>query len=495
VLLPGPENCNPQVFLFSTEGMAPGRHTGSLVAKDSEGREVSGRTVEFVVDPTPKRDACARALTLLRRLGFGPDPLELADLLILGENGWLESRLGNTLPGSETVNALTAIRMDNPNNAGTMVRIVLESAIASRNPVRSRFVFWAQNHFNTWHRKIGARPKWEEHLAFEKAGIARFPELLRISATSPAMLAYLDQNRSLRNRINENYAREILELHTVGVHGGYTQTDVTALAHLLTGWSFSEEAPDRGTGNFEEARFRFIAVSNSPEKQRVFGMEFPEQKIPDYDRISSLLEMLASHPATAQFIAKKLAAAYVSDPAPQALVRAMAVAYMESNGSMGATMAAMARHSEFWAEAEKPRLRHPLEHGIGIARQLQRLDTGRIQEYLDRSGAGLFDRATPDGYPTVDTSYLGSNAMLQRWKLAGDAAPQLLRVAGGPPKEGETPEAFIARLALVSNGRLPSPTSRAALMELLDKKNFTENSNPPLAAAELMLRLPESQLR
>jgi uncharacterized protein (DUF1800 family) len=157
--------------------------------------------------------------------------------------------------------------------------------------VRNRFVLWTENHFSTWIEKADALNKWAEHARFLELGAAPFGSLLRASATSPAMLLYLDQNRSFANKLNENYAREIMELHTLGVHAGYRQEDVTALASVLTGWTLSADAPTKGDVREMARSFRFDPILNSPAARKVFGMEFAKTEDPQarYDRTLAAL--------------------------------------------------------------------------------------------------------------------------------------------------------------------------------------------------------------
>ena len=134
---------------------------------------------------------------------------------------------------------------------------------------------WAENHFSTWMNKDGSQAKAQEHASFVQLGTAPFFDLLFNSSTSPAMLVYLDQRYSYAHRLNENYAREIMELHTLGVKGGYTQKDVTTLADLLTGWTLADEAPIDGSGGDLDRTFGYDTHLNSGNGCRVFGVEFP----------------------------------------------------------------------------------------------------------------------------------------------------------------------------------------------------------------------------
>ena len=193
-----------------------------------------------------------RAITLLDRFAFGPDARELAAILSMGGRAWLEDRLSRGVDDAGDLSAMAQglIRFEDGRYDYGPPRRALEHACHTPNPVRARFVLWAQNHFSTWIRKAEGDRKWREHVEFARLGAAPFHDLLLASARSPAMLRYLDQDRSFAGRLNENYARDP-RAHTMGVHGGYTQEDVTTLAALLTGWTAStlgEGRPGRPAG-------------------------------------------------------------------------------------------------------------------------------------------------------------------------------------------------------------------------------------------------------
>src|ERR1051325_6323234 len=169
------------------------------------------------------------------------------------------------------------------------------------------------------------------------------------------MLRYLDQENSYATRLNENYAREIMELHCLGVHGGYTQQDVTSLAHLLTGWTVSREGDSRSGGEMSLYNFRFDPALNDHAEIKVFGVNFTAtEKDAAYDRIEHALEVLAAHPSTAKFIAKKLADHYLGCPAPDAVVTDLARVLEETNGDMREMLMALAKHPAFWAAEPGP---------------------------------------------------------------------------------------------------------------------------------------------
>ncbi len=426
------------VLPIPTYGLEPVRHTFEVLARDAsrnEGRSAQV-TVELLEEPPAEPTAYARAVHLLNRFGYGPEPQEIARILLNGERAWLEQRLDEPAVNPAALNArvFAALRHRNPEGIGDVQLRALEEWVQDPNPVRARFNYFTQNHFSTWIRKTGAERKLAEHLAFSQAGFARFGDLLWTSATSPAMLHYLDQQKSFKGRLNENYAREILELHTFGVDNGYVQEDVTRLAGLLTGWTFTEEASvARDEALSLENRFRFAPDLNDPETQEVVGLRLEsEDDAEQFERVQYVMETLAAAPFTARYIATKLAEHYVSVPASDALVADLARVYLETGGSMRDLMLALSEHPEFWAARSQPRLAKPVDFGLRVYRVTEFHEhPHNLRRYLQQSGTGIFEHPTPDGLPEADSDYASSNALLQRWRFVSKMSWALWRLA--PP--------------------------------------------------------------
>ena len=332
-------------------------------------------------------------------------------------------------------------------------------------------------------------------------GVAPFGDLLLASATSPAMLRYLDQDRSFSGSLNENYAREIMELHTLGVDSGYDQQDVTNLAGLLTGWTASLEGDGSSPGQPSAYAFRFDPALNDAAARRVFGVEHSRAGRGDrYDRVLFEIETLASHPKTARHISRKLAEHYVSVPAPEQLVDDLTDVFLTSGGDMRQMLRTIVSHPAFWESRESPRLAHPFQYAIRLMRMSRWDAPWQVGEYLDRSGAGLFDRATPDGYPEEDSAYADSNALIQRWSLAQSAKwPIISRVPSGvryarDHENAEWEQLVVDALAVAVTGRVLSDDSNAAALGLL---RATEGSSDQrtLTLATFVAQLPEASLR
>lgn len=502
-----PRNLGPVVFPLSLRGWKPGPHTLAVVARDRDGREAGSAAVTVTVPArlSGEPGSYARAVRLLDRFAYGPEPEELAAVLTEGEDVWLRRRLAEDFssPALQALDKETGVTFPEARGAGAPARAMHQLLLTS-NPVRARFVLWTENHFSTWVSKVKEGAKWREHLRFWQAGVAPFPELLRLSATSPAMLVYLDQFNSYAGKLNENYAREIMELHTLGVHGGYTQADVTTLAGVLNGWTLSSEADLQGVPGPELDRvFRFDPRLNDGKPREVFGLELPPSAPAErFDRVSLAVEMLAAHPATAAFISRKLAEHYVGVPAPQPLVDRLARIYLESGGDMQALLREIAQAPEFWKAPL--RLAQPVDYAV----RLQRLggnepdpdQAGATATFLKQSGQGLFDRPTPDGYKEGDREYAGSNALLQRWQFARRLDARLSSLL--PPEwldpkgkwDAARDRQAIDFLSLRLTGRLLSPASQQAAEDLLSK---SQDAPPQRAAllASFLCQLPEANLR
>jgi uncharacterized protein (DUF1800 family) len=411
----------PIVFPLLTRDLKPGRHQLQVIAKDEAGNQGASTEVAFTVG-APSGTSLSkyeRAVFLLNRFGYGPEPSEVADILTMGEQNWLQARLAQGPPSAGEMNLQAALHAQFPDihDGGQVTNSALQYLLSEPNPVRARFVMWTENHFSTWMSKDGTGAKAVEHQSFLELGLAPFFDLLFTSATSPAMLVYLDQRNSYAQRLNENYAREIMELHTLGVKGGYTQKDVTTLAGLLTGWTLADEAPLDGSSGDLDRTFGYDSNLNSPDGCRVFGVEFPGVE-PDkrFDRPLMALEMLSAHPSCAAFISRKLCEQYVFNPAPPKLVDDLAQVYLETGGDISAMLLAMSQHPDFWASPGK--VTSPIDFAVRTARMAQAPYPNPVNDMISGSGMAMFDRATPDGYPEDDGYNVSSNALLQRWRFA-----------------------------------------------------------------------------
>ncbi len=288
--------------------------------------------------------------------------------------------------------------------------------------------FWF-NHFNVDAKKGTTRFLLTEYEreAIRPHVLGHFRELLGATAKSPAMLFYLDnwmsadpngphldQMRPMARRpsgLNENYGRELLELHTLGVDGGYTQHDVTEVARAFTGWSI--EQPRQGGG------FRFAPALHDNGKKVVLGHRIAAGGgVRDGERV---LDILAAHPATARFISTTLARRFVSDTPPAALVDRMAATFMKTDGDLRAVMTVLLRSPEFLSPPDDAsKVKTPYEFVVSALRATGadiRNGTPLVRS-LQQLGMPLYQCQPPTGYADTADAWVNTGALVQRMNLA-----------------------------------------------------------------------------
>ena len=374
---------------------------------------------------------------------------------------------GQTADGSDSVGAQHAAPL--PKQADPMISksnrlasefadlAVVRATLSERQLYEVMVDFWT-NHFNVYAAKGVDRfltPDYIEHMIRPRA-MGKFEDLLIAAAKSPAMLFYLDnwesvapgsvpptglhvrarpifgrrpglfgpvrdpaRQDSVRRRavermpkgINENYARELLELHTLGVDGGYTQQDVIDVARIFTGWSI--ERPQQG-GDFE-----FHDWAHDRGEKLVLGVWFEGGH--DMDEGIRLLKLLANHPATMHHLSRKLCQRFVNDDPPDGCVDDAVGAWKRSNGDMREVLRAIFHGPDFWAGANvRAKVKTPLEFVVSAARAVAaEPDTSpRLAQVVARLGEPLFLHVAPDGYPEREAAWVNSGALLDRMNAA-----------------------------------------------------------------------------
>jgi len=282
--------------------------------------------------------------------------------------------------------------------------------------------FWF-NHFNVYLNKDIDQylVTSYERDAIRANALGKFRDLLFATAKHPAMLYYLDQFQSVgpdsqqaqqrkgnngNGGLNENYAREVMELHTLGVDGGYTQDDVTELARILTGWGIAP--PEKGSA------YEFHPRAHQPGTKHLLGQIFYENG--EQEGVQAL-EMLAKHPATAQFICKKLAMRFVSDDPPEELVERMARTFTSTDGDIREVLHTMFTAHEFWSPSTlRAKTKTPLEFVVSAVRATG-ADVQNVQpltQQLQRMGMPLYQMQPPTGYKMVASAWMNSDALIDR---------------------------------------------------------------------------------
>jgi uncharacterized protein (DUF1800 family) len=292
-------------------------------------------------------------------------------------------------------------------------------------------VFWS-NHFCISANKGGLARMWAgsfEREAIRPHVLGRFADMLKAVEQHPAMLFFLDNQQSLgpdsraginrRRGLNENLAREIMELHTLGVNGGYTQDDVTSLARIITGWTFAGRQGVLGT----PGSFVFNANAHEPGAQRVLGRIYEANGLAQGEAV---LADIARHPSTAKFIASKLARHFVADDPPPALVAKLQDVFTKTDGDLRLLATALIDADEAWT-APLSKMRSPYEYLVATGRIFARVpeDPGRYLGGLNLLGQPLWSPAGPNGFPDSNAAWAAPEGMKLRLDIAAQASARL----------------------------------------------------------------------
>ncbi len=465
-----------------------------------------------------------RAIHLLNRLAFGPRPGDLERVQSVGIEAYIGEQLSpesTALPAplTDRITRLPTLRLsplqlfaeyrppppgldkESAKLARERARIIMEQASEARvlraveSPRQLQEVmvnFWF-NHFNVFGGK-GLDRLWVgayEEQAIRPYALSRFRDLLGATAKHPAMLFYLDnwQNTAPGSRgargsfkgINENYARELMELHTLGVDGGYTQQDVIALAHILTGWGIRrpEGKPGRpGFGVFYETApsgngFFFDANRHDFSDKMFLGQTIKGSGIAEGERA---LDILARSPATARHLAFQLAQYFVADEPSQSLVERLASRFLQTDGDIRSVLDALFHSPEFWDEKSYgSKFKTPYEYIISAVRAtgIEVKNVRPVLGMMRQLGMPIYGCQTPDGYKNTQEAWLNPSAMTQRISFAAAMATGYLRINQTAPNDVKPMENGTGSLARMKppdpselrhtlGNRLSAKTSRAS---------------------------------
>ncbi|HTS51337.1 MAG TPA: DUF1800 domain-containing protein, partial [Bryobacteraceae bacterium] len=355
--------------------------------------------------------------------------------------------------------------------------------------------FWF-NHFNVFYDKGSDRfsiPEYERE-AIRPNVLGKFRDLLEATAKSPAMLFYLDnfesvrpdldatnKNRKVKRGLNENYGRELMELHTLGVNGGYTQKDVTEVARCFTGWTLIE--PRRGGGFFYNDK-----LHDKGEKV-VLGHVIPAGG--GMDDGEKVLDILATHPATAHFISRELAERFVADNPPEPLVEKMAATFLQTDGDIREVLKTMLASREFWSQgAYQAKIKTPFEMVASSVRALDAkvTDAFALANQVGNLGEPLYRKLEPTGYSNLNSDWVNSAALLGRMNFA-------LQLA-----ENRVPGVKVDVSHLSSD---PAPVSKSLLCRVasrqtqagIQKALAEQQKKTPALVAGLVIGSPDFQRR
>jgi uncharacterized protein (DUF1800 family) len=427
------------------------------------------------------------AFHALNRLGFGPSPADALAIQRLGAEVWLAQFLAQQLQGGASPPEPWAAQLQGmagqqmsqsellslyreAQQAGRAAKlmeggqgaqqgarremlrpIVLEAsqqrllrAVHSPGQLEEVLVDFWFNHFNVFAGKgpVGVLVGSYEREAIRPHVFGKFRAMLGATAKHPAMLIYLDNAQSVGPAkprpnaqkkppagLNENYARELMELHTLGVDGGYTQRDVTELARMLTGWTVDyRSAQDGAVG----PAFQFDAGRHDKGVKQWLGRAVEPAGQQEGE---AALDVLAAHPATARHIAFKLAQAFVADQPPPALVARLSERFVATQGDLRAVMQALLKDEAFWSpQAWGAKFKTPYHYLLSSLRALglSPVDTQMLLGALAQAGMPLYGAQTPDGYKNVEAAWLNPEALAQRIQWASRVgAKEGLRKAAG----------------------------------------------------------------
>ncbi|WP_293998158.1 DUF1800 domain-containing protein [Sphaerotilus sp.] len=329
------------------------------------------------------------------------------------------------------------------------VRSLLQ-ALHSPHGLREQMVWFWFNHFNVGQTKANLRMLVGDYeQALRPHALGRFRDLLVASATHAAMLRYLDNEQNAAGRINENHARELLELHTLGVDGGYSQRDVQELARVLTGLgvNFSDTpakvAPKLQPLYRREGLTEFHPGRHDMGDKTVLGQMRKGGR--GWDEILEQLGALARYPATARHVCRKLAVFLVADEPPAALVDRLSQRFLATDGDIALTLEALVAAPEFTASLGR-KFKDPVHYVLSALRlvadpQAPLVDMAPVMTALNRLGQSLYGRATPDGYPLDESAWNGSGQMAARFEVART----LSRLSATPGRPAVAPDERLIR--------------------------------------------------
>lgn len=352
----------------------------------------------------------------------------------------MRSRLPLVVVGFTPAQREAFAAMSNPARvvaAETLETRLLRDVYSQRQLQAVMTDFWL-NHFSVYLRKNQYEPyllNGYENQAILPNALGSFEQLLIATAESPAMLMYLDNWESIgpdsifaqraahaqtprtkraMTGINENYARELMELHSVGVNGGYTQKDVIEVAKCFTGWTLTRPEVENGGGY----TFRFDPTRHEGGAKVVMGVTIPEGGMQEG---LTVLHLLATSPKTAHFIAHKLAVRFVSDAPPASLVDRMATSFLQSNGDIATVLETMYHSPEFWEPATyRAKVKTPIDFLVSSLRAsgAEVKNAATLVQAADRLGMPLYGMQTPNGYSWESAAWISSGALVNRMNFA-----------------------------------------------------------------------------
>lgn len=346
-------------------------------------------------------------------------------------------------------------------------------ALYSPDQLRERLTWFWFNRLNVHQGKSTLRAAVGDYVdtAIRPHVLGRFRELLMASLRHPAMLRYLDNDANAAGHINENYAREIMELHTMGVGSGYSQADVEALARILTGVGIDLKPespklrPEHAADFIRDGLFEFNPNRHDYGDKTFLGTRIRGRGWPE---VEEALDLIARHPATASSVSRALATYFMGQAPDDALVARLAAIFTRTDGDIAAVMEALIREPAF-AAAQTSAFKDPVRYVFSALRMAYDerviLNTGPVLGWLNRLGEGLFNRSTPDGYALDAAAWSGPGQLTTRFEIArqiGSGPAGLFKPAAPDrPEEPAFPVLANALYFSTLSGTLSAPTKSA----------------------------------
>jgi uncharacterized protein (DUF1800 family) len=408
----------------------------------------------------------SQTLALLNRVTWGATPASAAEIEAMGPDRWLARQLHpgaddalppaaqaqiDALPISSQSMAQLVADLDMQNKAANaltdpdqkkaaqqayqqaMTAVAKQAAtreilrdLYSPDQLKEQMTWFWFNHFNVHEYKANIRPMIGDYVdrAIRPHALGRFRDLLEATLKHPAMLRYLDNADNAAGHINENYAREIMELHTLGVGSGYSQNDVQELARILTGVGIDPKPdnphlkPELQGQLVREGLFEFNPARHDFGDKVFLGHVI---KGSGFGEVEQALDILARDPATARRVSTEIAIYMVSDNPPPALVQRMAASFQRSDGDIAAVLQTMFRSPEFKASLGT-RFKDPVHYVISSVRLAYGdrviLNTGPVQTWVNRLAEGYYNHETPDGYAMTSAAWDSPGQMSTRFEIA-----------------------------------------------------------------------------
>jgi uncharacterized protein (DUF1800 family) len=369
-------------------------------------------------------------------------------------------------------------------------------ALYSQNQLQEQMVWFWMNHFSVHAQKHMLRAMMGdyENNAIRPFALGKFRDMLAATVYHPAMLQYLDNFQNAGGKINENYARELMELHTLGVDGGYSQKDVQELARILTGLgvNFTADKP-KVRANLESQYVRRGAFEFNPMRHDYTDKVLLGQTIKGSGlaEVEQAIQILSRHPSTAKFVSRKLATFFVSDDPPAALIERMAKVFLESDGDIATTLRSMFYSQEF-ANSMGKKFKSPIHYAISGVRAAYDtkpiLNPAPVMGWLGRMGQSLYGRETPDGYSLTQTAWSSPGQMTTRFEIAraiGSSNAGLFKGDGATPRERPAFPQMANALFYQALAPLLTPPTRQALDQAVSPQEWNTFL---LASPEFMYR-------